>query len=57
LYAKENPRLAAKVLFMFPLVTLCLFIYGGIVKYRGKEVKKEKEEFDKGEELKDVETG
>jgi MFS family permease len=57
LYAKENPRLAAKVLFMFPLVTLCLFTYGGIVKYRGKEVKKEKEEFDKGEELKDVETG
>ena len=56
LYAKENPRLAAKVLFMFPLVTLCLFSYGGIVRYRGrKEGKKEKNEFDKGEELKDVE--
>ena len=53
LYAKENPRLAAKVLFMFPLVTLGLFIFGGIARYKGGN--KEKNEFDKGEELKDVE--
>ena len=50
-YRETQPNAALMILYMFPLITLVLFIYGTCVKYYTNE---KEEENNKGEELKDL---